>query len=751
MNELARSRSVVKPLATSTLLARPVSSLRASRSRSPVKPPSSPTKTRKVVFDSPATSPTKINARGLPGEEDEEPFSPSHLVDATIISDIDLSVDFDPNELSRMLADEQAREDEARSDALDKVLVSIRVKPINDDEEAWKPDTEEAKIMIKGQYARTTTSVNNEYRYDNVLAGSNNKLAYEATARRHVRSAMEGFNSVVFAYGQTASGKTYTLSGTDEDPGIIPRAMRDVFGYIKATPGREYLLRASYLEIYNEQIHDLLAPGIGVARVPVMLQGTGLNVTMTPLREEVVTSLKAVKEVMERGESNRRTANTDWNERSSRSHSVFRLVIESRERTAEGSTPNLPSASSSSKLHAPGANGVRMSVLSLIDLAGSEKATSDKERAKEGKYINTSLLTLGTVIGTLAENASKGKSDHVPFRNSKLTRMLQPSLSGDARISVICTLNPSPSAVSESLNTLGFASRVKRVSLNATKKEIVDHEALLERYRKEIDELKAKLREKDAQERKVNRRLSMREKADEHRDKTDLNLRLQQLSKLILTSQSVDLPTETAGSPTKLDFDLTPYELQEELHNARKRLEMQETQILSLEAALAARPALGSDAPETEKDKLIAELQQTNRELTIVVQGYEANAGEPLVAVKEDVEKEWIDKLNALEHQLEESKSWAKEMTKELESEKRVRQRLEDEKRALLSFVTEVDVHMRERTSYTSSLPRLAISTPRTSLGNPENKQRSLGAVLIETSNASFGTLGDLREVEAKE
>lgn len=153
---------------------------------------------------------------------------------------------------------------------------------------------------------------------------------------------MEGFNAVVFAYGQTASGKTFTLvrcallwidsvvdlpqSGTDEQPGIIPRAMRDVFGYIKATPDREYLLRASYLEIYNEQIHDLLASGVGPNRVPVNLQGTGFNVTMSPLREEVVTSLKAVRDVMERGESNRRTASTDWNERSSRSHSVFRLV-----------------------------------------------------------------------------------------------------------------------------------------------------------------------------------------------------------------------------------------------------------------------------------------------------------------------------------------------------------------------------------------------------------------------------------------
>ncbi len=143
---------------------------------------------------------------------------------------------------------------------------------------------------------------------------------------------MEGYNAVIFAYGQTASGKTYTLSGDEEEPGIIPRAMRDVFAFIRQTPTREYLLRCSYLEIYNENIHDLLAPPSLAAANPVQIQGgSGGDVILTPLREEVVTSLKSVKEVLKRGEGNRRTACTDWNDRSSRSHSVFRLVIESRE------------------------------------------------------------------------------------------------------------------------------------------------------------------------------------------------------------------------------------------------------------------------------------------------------------------------------------------------------------------------------------------------------------------------------------
>ena len=314
------------------------------------------------------------------------------------------------------------------------------------------------------------------FSYDAILTGFANKPIYATSARAHVQAAMDGYNAVIFAYGQTASGKTYTLSGDSagEEPGIIPRSMKEVFTTIKRTPDREYLLRCSYLEIYNETIYDLLAPP-GVAAVsPVQIQGgIGTDITLSPLREEVVTSLKGVKEVLRRGEAHRRTACTDWNERSSRSHSVFRMVIESREkdesvaaRQKEEEEESVASSflgSSTSGRRTPGFSGrqtpglgfneprlqsrggksVRTSVLvscldlrepcglltiskSLIDLAGSEKATSDKERTKEGKYINTrcaifytnygnntygfsSLLTLGTVIGTLADNASKRK------------------------------------------------------------------------------------------------------------------------------------------------------------------------------------------------------------------------------------------------------------------------------------------------------------------------------------------------------
>ncbi|KAI0372260.1 kinesin-domain-containing protein [Pilatotrama ljubarskyi] len=557
-------------------------------------------------------------------------------------------------------------------------------------------------IKLQQQHSKSAATPPQDFRFDEILTGSENKPVYNAVARSHVCAAMDGYNAVVFAYGQTASGKTFTLSGDEDQPGIIPRAMKDVFAYIRRTPNREYLLRCSYLEIYNENIHDLLAPPSSSVSQPVQIQGTGANIVLTPLREEVVTSLKGVHEVLQRGEGNRRTASTDWNERSSRSHSVFRLVIESRERgSGEDGVPSgrttpgfRPPTPGGPRLQARGGRSVQTSVLSLIDLAGSEKATSDKERTREGKYINTSLLTLGTVISTLAENSAKGKNDHVPFRNSKLTRMLQPSLSGNARISVICTINPDISAIAESTSTLLFAQRIKKVQLHAQKKEVVDTDALLERYRKEIEELKKRLAEKEADAPVRSRRLSAREQLDESRAMHDLNARIRQLTKLILTSQTVD---ENKGdesrpaSPAKVDFDMSPYQLQQELLAARRQLETQSTQILSLEAALLARPQLPPDAPESEKDRLLAEQAKTIRELEIVVKGYEENLGEPLRAVREDVEKEWADRLEKEVRAREEKEAWADELVKQLEKERKMRIKLEEERQALAAFVKKFD------------------------------------------------------------
>ncbi|KAJ7109744.1 kinesin-like protein [Mycena crocata] len=597
--------------------------------------------------------------------------------------------------------------------AVDKVMVSVRVRPSSGStHKAWDITPGDPTINLAAA-AGTVPSPANKFTFDTVHTTHPTAPLYMTAARPHVHAFMSGYNAVVFAYGQTASGKTYTLSGTPEEPGIIPRALRDVFAFIRATPSREYLLRCSYLEIYNETIHDLLAPGAGQAKgVEIQGGGAGGEVILSGLREEVVTSLASVREVLRRGEGNRRTASTDWNERSSRSHSVFRVVCESRERgdrsaceeersdtppTNGRHTPGLggrqtPGAGGP-RLQAKGGRSVQTSVLSLIDLAGSEKATSDKDRTREGRYINTSLLTLGTVISTLAENAAKGKGDHIPYRNSKLTRLLQPSLSGNARISVVCTINPDVSAVSESMSTLQFARRIKGVHLNAQKKEIVDTDALIERYRKEIEDLKRRLEEREQEATRDapsvrSRRLSAREQIDESKAMTDLNTRIKQLTKLILTSQSVGSGDDSRpGSPVKIDFDMSPYQLQQELLAARLQIESQSNQILSLEATLLARPELPASTPEDDKDKLIAEQGRTIRDLENVVRGYEENVGQSA----KEVEKEWQAKLDAECKVVEEKEAWARELVRQLEKEKKMRLQLEEERRALAAFVSKFD------------------------------------------------------------
>ena len=225
---------------------------------------------------------------------------------------------------------------------------------------------------------------------------------------------------------------------------------------------------------------------------------------------------------------------------------------------------------------------------------------------------------------------------------------------------------------------------------------MVDTDALIERYRKEIEELKARLAEREAVVPVRSRRLSAREvrhlfffclssthhrvllqQVDESKAMNDLNSRIQQLTKLILTSATVDESKGEEGdsrpaSPVKIDFDMSPYQLQQELLAARLQMESQANQILSLEASLLARPALPADAKEDEKIKLIAEQAKTIRELEIVVRGYEENLGEPLRKVKEDVEKEWSEKLDEEKKKSEQNERWAEEVVKALEKEKKV-------------------------------------------------------------------------------
>ncbi|KAH7077116.1 kinesin motor domain-containing protein [Paraphoma chrysanthemicola] len=466
-----------------------------------------------------------------------------------------------------------------QKDGKGNVLVSVRVRPDvgakdSKQELEWDVNNKRAVISYRGKDA-------GEFTYDNVFdTQDNNARVYDAAAKRLVRRVMEGYHGTVFAYGMTGTGKTFSMQGTATNPGVIPLAITDIFSYIRETPHREFLLRVSYLEIYNERIHDLLAGPVtamngqpGPQEEIKLREDSKRGVYATPLKEEIVQSPTQLLRVIARGDNARRVAGTQFNARSSRSHAVVQIVVESRER-APAPTGNLANNKRSAII--PG--GVRVSTLSLIDLAGSEKAADNKERRTEGSHINKSLLTLGTVIAQLStdkEKSEKGSNQkHLPYRDSKLTRLLQPALSGNSLVSILCTVQIGASGSSalanshtlETLNTLKFASRAKNNIVSHAKKADESlgaggdaaGRALLDRYRLEIQELKKQLEDSKGKETKEEEEDDLKRDLEEERSReiadkqrheeqmlemqlarTALKERIEHLNRLILSSKSL--------------------------------------------------------------------------------------------------------------------------------------------------------------------------------------------------------------------
>ncbi|XP_027329853.1 kinesin-like protein KIN-7C, mitochondrial [Abrus precatorius] len=418
------------------------------------------------------------------------------------------------------------------SKAKENVTVTVRFRPLSGreinkgDEVAWYAD---GNHVVRNEYNPSIA-----YGFDKVFGpATTTRHVYDVAAQHVVSGAMEGINGTVFAYGVTSSGKTHTMHGEQKSPGIIPLAVKDVFSIIQETPGREFLLRVSYLEIYNEVINDLLDPTGQNLRIREDAQGTYVE----GIKEEVVLSPAHALSLIATGEEHRHVGSNNFNLVSSRSHTIFTLTIES-----------------SSRGENIGEEDVTLSHLHLIDLAGSESSKTETTglRRKEGSYINKSLLTLGTVIAKLTD----GKATHIPYRDSKLTRLLQSSLSGHGRISLICTVTPSSSSSEETHNTLKFAHRSKHVEIKASQNKIMDEKSLIKKYQREISELKQELQQlkrgmvenpnmaTSSQEDLVNLKLQLEagqsklksRLEEEEQAKAALMGRIQRLTKLILVS-----------------------------------------------------------------------------------------------------------------------------------------------------------------------------------------------------------------------
>ncbi|XP_028120744.1 kinesin-like protein KIN-7N isoform X2 [Camellia sinensis] len=357
---------------------------------------------------------------------------------------------------------------------MEKICVAVRVRPPVMEETSngtfWK--VEDNRISLHKSLGTPISGVS--YAFDYVFdQDSTNERVYKLLTKDIIHAAVEGFNGTAFAYGQTSSGKTFTMNGSANDPGIIHRAVKDIFTKIQMTTDREFLIRVSYMEIYNEEINDLFAIENQKLQIHESLER---GIFVAGLREEIVNSAEQVLKLIESGEVNRHFGETNMNVRSSRSHTIFRMVIESKGKDSCSD------------------DAIRVAVLNLVDLAGSEriaKTGAGGVRLKEGKHINKSLMILGNVINKLSDGAKQ--RGHIPYRDSKLTRILQPALGGNAKTSIICTLAPEEIHIEETKGTLQFASRAKRITNCVQVNEILTDAALLKRQKLEIEDLRNKL------------------------------------------------------------------------------------------------------------------------------------------------------------------------------------------------------------------------------------------------------------------
>lgn len=354
------------------------------------------------------------------------------------------------------------------------ISVVVRLKPsATSDKDPWVvSDSQTMKHKDMG-----------EFKFDHVFRTScSNVEIYSGTSKPMIDRLLEGFNATVFAYGMTGSGKTFTMMGTEEELGLIPLSVAYLFSRVMEESLQNdirYEVAVSYLEIYNEKVYDLLdcenevKPSPNSSRMFVHLGARGPRTPIElKLREDLKYGVKIVGLTEKRcessedllkwiriGDKSRKTGETIYNTRSSRSHAIV-LIRLTKTDLKQG--------------------GAVSSTLSLCDLAGSEKAVTQNERRKEGAFINKSLLALGTVISKLSAEstqkngaASSSTMGHIPYRDSKLTRILQPALSGNGMVTTICTIDTKQDAASETLNTLRFASRAKNVSLHLFRKPLL--------------------------------------------------------------------------------------------------------------------------------------------------------------------------------------------------------------------------------------------------------------------------------------
>ncbi|KAJ8680905.1 hypothetical protein QAD02_016692 [Eretmocerus hayati] len=378
------------------------------------------------------------------------------------------------------------------------LTVGIRVRPLSFKEQTEPKITSIVEVSTQNVIVDCDTS-QHTFTYDHCFISHNDpttaghagqETVFNSIGLPLVQNAFEGYNVCLFAYGQTGSGKSYSMMGAESpqtnsielhpDAGIIPRFCHEIFSRIALDHSTTTTVEISYFEIYNEKIHDLLiSSGNGNKRAPLKVREHPVfGPYIVDLSQHSVQSFDDLKSWLKVGNSQRATAATGMNEKSSRSHSIFSIILTQ--------TPSKNSSSIKSS------DASKRSKINLVDLAGSERLSNtcaSGDRLREGVSINKSLLTLGKVIGSLAESTNDRKRGFVPYRDSVLTWLLKESLGGNSRTAMLGTVSPANIHLEETLATLRYACQARAI-VNRVRINEDPHDKLIRQLKAEVQRLR---------------------------------------------------------------------------------------------------------------------------------------------------------------------------------------------------------------------------------------------------------------------
>ncbi|XP_078042053.1 kinesin-like protein Klp61F [Augochlora pura] len=375
----------------------------------------------------------------------------------------------------------------AKKEKSQNIQVFVRVRPINEAEKNSKSSTivvvPNSKEVVVHEFPKDNST--KRYKFDHVFGPSSKQIdVYTAVVSPLLEQVLAGYNCTVFAYGQTGTGKTFTMEGINKDPtlhwrsdssaGMIPRSLSHLFDELQLLETQEYTIRVSFLELYNEDLFDLLSVSDDGFKIKLYEDTSKKGaVIIHGLEEITIHSKSEVYKILEKGLERRQTAPTLMNAQSSRSHTVFSITVHMKENSIDGDEV------------------LKTGKLNLVDLAGSEnvgRSGAVDRRAREAGSVNQSLLTLGRVITALVERAP-----HIPYRESKLTRLLQESLGGRTKTSIIATVSPACINHEETLSTLDYARRAKNITNRPEINQKLSKKEFLKQYTSEIERLRRDL------------------------------------------------------------------------------------------------------------------------------------------------------------------------------------------------------------------------------------------------------------------